>query len=122
MNKNGVVEKVEGTKVTVRIERDSSCGENCAMCNACPSKNMLITVDTDTPLSAGDRVKLETNTKYVLLSAFAVYIFPIILLIAGYAVHTLYLGLVLMVLSFTILLHVDKKINTKHLIKLSKVH
>lgn len=122
MNKNGVVEKVEGTKVTVKIQRDSSCGENCAMCNACPGKEMLVTVETDIPLQVGDSVRLETNTKTVLLSAFCVYILPIVLLIVGYALHTLYLGLILMVISFTILLQVDKKISKKHLIKLSKVH
>ena len=121
MNKNGVVEKVEGTKVTVKIQRDSSCGENCAMCNACPGKDMLVTIETDIPLQVGDSVRLETNTKTVLLSAFCVYILPIVLLIVGYALHTLYLGL-LMVISFTILLQVDKKISKKHLIKLSKVH
>ena len=65
MNKIGIIENVEGTKITVRIERDSSCGENCAMCNACPGKNMMITLDTDIKFSAGDKVKLETNTKYV---------------------------------------------------------
>lgn len=122
MNKIGIIENVEGTKITVQIERDSSCGENCAMCNACPGKNMMITLDTDIKFSTGDKVKLETNTKYVLLSAFIVYILPIILLIAGYAVHTLYLGLILMVISFIILFFIDKKINTKHLIKVSKVH
>lgn len=122
MNKNGIVENIDDNKVTVRIQRDSSCGENCAMCNACPGKNMMITVDTDIPLSKGDMVKLETNTKYVLLSAFAVYILPIILLIVGYACSTLYIGLVLMVFSFVILFFIDKKINTKHLIKVSKVH
>lgn len=122
MNKDGVVEKVEGTKVTVKIQRDSSCGENCAMCNACPGKEMLVTVETDIPLQVGDSVRLETNTKTVLLSAFCVYILPIVLLIVGYALHTLYLGLILMVISFTILLQVDKKISKKHLIKLSKVH
>ena len=122
MNKNGVVERVDGTKITVRIERDSSCGENCAICNACPSKNMLITVESDTKLSEGDKVKLETNTKYVLFSAFIVYILPILLLIVGYVVYTLYLGLVLMIFSFTILLRIDKKINIKRLIKVSKVH
>lgn len=122
MNKNGIVENIDGNKVTVRIQRDSSCGENCAMCNACPGKNMMITVDTDIPLLKGDMVKLETNTKYVLLSAFAVYILPIVLLIVGYVCSTLYVGLALMVISFIILFFIDKKINTKHLIKVSKVH
>ena len=122
MNKNGVVEKVEGTKVTVRIQRDSACGENCAMCNACPGKDMLVTIETDTKLASGDKVRLETNTKTVLLSAFCTYILPIVLLIIGYAIHTLYLGIILMIFSFTILLQVDKKLRKKHLIKLSKVH
>ncbi|MBQ7953298.1 MAG: SoxR reducing system RseC family protein [Clostridia bacterium] len=122
MNKNGIVKNIDGNKVTVKIQRDSACGENCAMCNACPGKNMLITVETDIKLSKGDKVRLETNAKTVLLSAFCVYILPIILLIVGYAVHTLYFGLILMIFSFTILLQVDKKISKKHLIKLSKVH
>ena len=122
MNKYGFVKKVEGTKITINIQRDSACGENCAMCNACPGKNMLITLESDLNLSEGDKVKLETNTKYVLLSAFCVYILPIVLIIVGYALYTLYLGLILMVLSFTILLQADKKLNTKHLINISKVH
>lgn len=122
MNKKGIVEKTNGNMVTVRIQRDSSCGENCAMCNACPSKNMLVNLYTDVPLSSGDTVRLETNAKYVLISAFCVYIVPIILLIAGYALANLYIGLICMALSFVILHFVDKKISTKHLIKVSKVH
>ncbi len=122
MNKIGIVENIEGTKITVKIQRDSACGENCAMCNACPGKDMLVTLESDLDLSEGDKVKLETNTKCVLLSAFCVYILPIVLLIVGYALYTLYLGIILMILSFTILLQADKKLNTKHLINISKVH
>ena len=122
MNKTGIVEKKEGSSVTVRIKRDSSCGENCAMCNACPGKNMTITINTDLHLSTGDTVKLETNTSYILLSAFCVYIVPLILLIVGYAISTIYIGLIFMVISFIILHFIDKKINTNYLIKVSKVH
>lgn len=122
MNKQGVVEKIEGNKVTIRVTRDSSCGENCAMCNACPGKNMLITLNTHIPLSVNDKVMIETNSKYVLTSAFMVYILPIILLIIGYATFTLYIGLIFMVSSFVILSFIDKKINTNYLIKLSKMH
>lgn len=122
MNKQGVVEKIEGNKVTIRVTRDSSCGENCAMCNACPGKNMLITLNTHIPLSVNDEVMIETNSKYVLTSAFMVYILPIILLIMGYATFTLYIGLIFMVSSFIILFFLDKKININYLIKLSKMH
>lgn len=122
MNKQGVVEKIDGNKVTIRITRDSSCGENCAMCNACPGKNMSVTLNTDIPLSINDKVTMETNSKYVLLSAFMVYILPIILLIAGYAAFKLYIGLAMMVISFIILFFIDKKINTNYIIKVSKVH
>ena len=82
---------------------------------------MLITLESDLNLSEGDKVKLETNTKYVLLSAFCVYILPIVLLIVGYALYTLYLGIILMILSFTIMLQADKMASKKRLIKLSKV-
>ena len=122
MNKIGIVENIEGTKITVKIQRDSACGENCAMCNACPGKDMLVTLESDLDLSEGDKVKLETNTKCVLLSAFCVYILPIVLLIVGYALYTLYLGIILMILSFTIMLQADKMLSKKRLIKLSKVH
>ena len=122
MNKQGVVEKVEGNNVTVKITRDSSCGENCAMCNACPGKNMHVTLKTDIPLSLNDRVLRETNSSRVLFWAFMVYILPIILLIVGYAIFTLYIGLAFMVISFVILFFFDKKLNKNQLIKLSKVH
>ena len=116
------MEDAKDNQVTILIERDSSCGENCTMCKTCPGKNLRITVYTETPLAKGDYVKLETNTKYVLLSAFIVYLLPIILLIAGYAVFTLYIGILFMTISFIFLFFIDKKINTKHLIKVSKVH
>ena len=122
MNKQGIVEKIDGNNVTIKITRDSSCGENCAMCNACPSKNMSITMITDIPLSVNDKVLMETNSKHILLWAFMVYILPIILLIAGYAIFTLYVGLILMVTSFVFLFIFDKKINKNKLLKLSKMH
>ncbi len=116
------MEKIDGNNVTIKITRDSSCGENCAMCNACPSKNMSITMITDIPLSVNDKVLMETNSKHILLWAFMVYILPIILLIAGYAIFTLYVGLILMVTSFVFLFIFDKKINKNKLLKLSKMH
>ncbi|MEE1042580.1 MAG: SoxR reducing system RseC family protein [Clostridia bacterium] len=122
MNKQGIVESIKGNEVTVRITRDSSCGENCAMCNACPGKNMLVTLNTDIPLSVNDKVSLQTNSKLVLWWAFAVYILPIILLILGYAIFTLYIGVLFMIISFIILFFTDKKINKNHMINISKVH
>ena len=122
MNKTGTVEFINGEYVSIKIKRDSSCGENCAMCNACPGKNMTVNLQTDKNLKVGDTVKLETNTKYILLSSFLVYIVPIILLIAGYAIANLYIGLICMVSSFVILHFIDKKISEKQLIKVSKVH
>lgn len=122
MNKQGIVESIKGNEVTVRITRDSSCGENCAMCNACPGKNMLVTLNTDIPLSVNDKVSLQTNSKLILWWAFAVYILPIILLILGYAIFTLYIGVLFMIISFIILFFTDKKINKNHMINISKVH
>ena len=122
MNKIGIVRNVDQGMATIQITRDSSCGENCAMCGLCFEKNMLITVNTDTTLVNGDLVSLETNTKYVLISAFYVYILPILMLIIGYAVTTLYIGISLMLISFIILYYADKKINKKNLIKVSKMH
>ncbi len=121
MKKNGIVESVDGSRVAIKITRDSSCGENCAMCNVCPGKDMTINILTEQNFSKGDKVKIETKAKDVLLSAFLIYILPIILLIVGYAIATLYIGLALMIISFVILLFADKKINTNYYIKVSKV-
>ena len=122
MNKQGIVEQVEGNKITIRITRDSACGENCAMCNACPGKNMLITLNSHLPLSVNDKVLLQTNSKLILWWAFATYILPIILLIVGYAFFTLYIGFIFMAISFITLYFFDKKINKNNAIKLSKMH
>ena len=122
MIKSGIVDSIENSKITIKIERDSSCGDNCAMCNACPGKEMFITTYTKENFNVGDYVRLETNTSLILLSAFLVYILPIILLIVGYVIISLYFGLALMVISFIILFIYDKKINIKHMVKVSKVH
>ena len=78
MTGEGIVVKLNGNTATVRIKRSSACGHDCGECNLC--KNPDIEVDILNPIGAkiGDRVKIGTDTRKVMLSAFVLYMLPIV--------------------------------------------
>ena len=86
MTGEGIVVKTNGNVATVKIKRSSACGHDCGECNLC--KNPDIEVDILNPIDAkiGDKVKIGTNTSKVLLSAFVLYMLPILGAFALYAV------------------------------------
>lgn len=83
MNKNGYIEKVSGNIATIRVKRDSACGDNCGNCNGC---NSIVLVEALNKINAkvGDKVEIELDSRTVINTAFIVYIIPIIALIIGY--------------------------------------
>lgn len=78
MTGEGIVVKLNGNTATVRIKRSSACGHDCGECNLCENPN--IEVDILNPIGAkiGDRVKIGTDTGKVMLSAFILYMLPLI--------------------------------------------
>ena len=109
-----VVEKINDN-AKVQFKRASACGENCAMCGGCEKLNSFVIAKNNVKADVGDTVILETNTKRVLVAAFAVYILPIVLGICGYAFFGAIIGIVLFFIPFAVLFLINKRIEEKYL-------
>lgn len=71
----------------VVVERLGICGGDCNGCNECKYEHLMKSV-VQNPIGAvrGQHVMIETPTKGVVRGALAIYVLPIVLLIAGYAI------------------------------------
>lgn len=71
----------------VVVERLGICGGDCNGCNECKYEHLMKSV-VQNPIGAvrGQYVMIETPTKGVVRGALAIYVLPIVLLIAGYAI------------------------------------
>ena len=79
MREEGVVKRELGELCEVIVRRKTACGDNCASCGgACKMKFQQVTAKNMLGAKAGDSVIIEMESKKVLLSAFLVYILPIL--------------------------------------------
>lgn len=88
ISKEGIVTGAAGTKAWVKTVRSKSC-ESCESKDSCSEaeKALEITIQVENSLNAkaGDRVIVGFKTAPLMKVSFMLYIFPIILLIAGAA-------------------------------------
>lgn len=87
----------------VECRRVSACGGNCAECGGCSDgKPQTMTVTAANPIGAkpGDQVVVTSSTGKVLTAVAAVYLLPLVMLIAGYCVWGLAAGLAGLILGF----------------------
>ena len=84
----------DGTATVVHI-RESACSGDCHKCSGCGAAKETIVFDAKNELGArvGDLVKVESATGPVLQAALVMYMLPIILFIAGYALGDILLGM-----------------------------
>ena len=85
MEQIGEVVELQGTKALVRIQRASSCGENCAQCEGgCKPTSTVVKATNGISAKVGDTVKIEMNSLAFMSLAFIGYILPIIICIITY--------------------------------------
>ena len=110
MTKLGFVREIKGNMAYVRFLRESACGGNCSSCGGCGTKPFDKWMENTLELNVGDKVEVETDNNKILLSAFMVYIFPLLLFfISAFSVSFLWgnfvgtiAGIVVFFLSFII--------------------
>ena len=92
MEQSGIVRSVEGEYAKVQIKRATAC-ESCSASHACLSCKKLAVVRcrNDAGAEPGDTVKLETPSSNVLLYAFCVFVFPIIVAFAAFIISSRFL-------------------------------
>jgi sigma-E factor negative regulatory protein RseC len=87
MEELGIVKQVLDQKVEVEIDPSNACG-NCANKSACHldengTKRTLV-ANSDLEVKTGDLVQIEVKTGNAIISAFLIFIFPILCLGCGY--------------------------------------
>lgn len=77
MEQVGTVKQIIGTQAVVLVRRASACGENCAHCKGgCTQTNITAKVENRAGADVGDVVKIETDTRRVILAAVLLYFVP----------------------------------------------
>ncbi len=85
MEQIGEVVELKGKKALVRIQRTSSCGENCAECEGgCKPTSSVVEAINGLSAKVGDTVKIQMNSVAFMSLAFIGYILPILICIITY--------------------------------------
>ena len=88
MTQEAVVTKLlPGGMAEVAVKRTTACGGNCRSCESCVFQNELKTPAVNRiDAKPGQKVLIESQTSRIFKAAFLVYVFPLVLFLAGYLV------------------------------------
>ena len=78
MTGTGTVVKLQDNNAVVKVPRASACGHDCGECRLCDNPDIEAVVENPIGAKVGDRVKICQSTSKILISAFLVYLLPII--------------------------------------------
>lgn len=74
-------------RADIILIRESACSGDCHKCSGCGAAKETMIVPADNPIKAevGDFVMLKSDTASVMKAVFAVYLIPLVLFFAGFA-------------------------------------
>ena len=109
-----------GTALVICI-RESACSGDCHKCSGCGAAKESILLTADNPIGAGvgDLVNLRSETGPVLKAAMVLYIMPLVLFFAGYALAAVLncsgalFGALAFVLSIVLIVIYDRRMAKK---------
>ena len=110
----------DGTAQVVCV-RESACSGDCHKCSGCGAAKEVILLTADNPIGAGrgDLVNLRSETAPVLKAAAVLYMLPLVLFFAGYALATVLglsgalAGCLAFVLSVVLIIVYDRRMAKK---------
>ena len=110
----------DGTALVVHV-RESACSGDCHKCSGCGAAKETILLKANNPIGAarGDLVRLESASGPVLKAAVVLYLLPMVLFFAGYAVgdalwqQGALAGCLAFVLSIALVVLYDRRIGKK---------
>ncbi|MBN2880025.1 MAG: SoxR reducing system RseC family protein [Clostridia bacterium] len=86
----GVVKEIKDNRVTVIFRRSSACGK----CEACgllkETGEMFLEFDYEEQVEKGEAVGVYVDEKFFLLSAFLLYGIPLVMLLAGIGISSIF--------------------------------
>lgn len=115
-----VVKTGEDGMATVLHIRESACSGDCHKCSGCGAAKEKMLFEAANPIGArvGDMVKVESETGPVLKAAVVMYMVPMLLFFAGYAIGAIWnvgalVGCLAFVLSICLAVVYDRKVVRK---------
>ena len=77
-------------RADIILVRESACSGDCHKCSGCGAQKETMIVTADNPIRAevGDFVTLTSDTSTVMKAVVAVYLVPLVLFFAGFALGT----------------------------------
>ena len=86
----GIVAENKGNISKVKIVRGSMCGESCGSCNLCGKRETFVYALNTAGAEKNDRVLIEMESSSGLKAAFLVYGMPLIILVLGIVLITVF--------------------------------
>ena len=109
----------DGTATVIHI-RESACSGDCHKCSGCGAAKEAILLEAANPIGAkpGDLVTVESETGPVLKAAVVMYMLPMVLFFAGYAVGAAFdqgalIGCLAFLISIGLAVVYDRKVVKK---------
>ncbi|MCI5724441.1 MULTISPECIES: SoxR reducing system RseC family protein [Fusobacterium] len=85
MENKGIVTKINGNKVSIKLYKSSSCS-HCSQCSEASKYGKDFEFKIDRAVNLGDLVTLEISEKDVIKAATIAYVMPPIFMILGYII------------------------------------
>lgn len=109
----------DGSATVIHV-RESACSGDCHKCSGCGAAKEAILLDAKNPIGAkpGDLVTIESETGPVLKAAMVMYMLPMVLFFAGYALGAVWqqgplVGCLAFVASIGLAVVYDRKVVKK---------
>ena len=109
----------DGSATVIHV-RESACSGDCHKCSGCGAAKEAILLDAKNPIGAkpGDLVTIESETGPVLKAAMVMYMLPMVLFFAGYALGAVWqqgslVGCLAFVASIGLAVIYDRKVVKK---------
>ena len=111
--------RADGSATVIHV-RESACSGDCHKCSGCGAAKEAILLDAKNPIGAkpGDLVTIESETGPVLKAAMVMYMLPMVLFFAGYALGAVWqqgplVGCLAFVASIGLAVVYDRKVVKK---------
>ncbi len=85
MRETGAIISISGKTATIQLSRGAQC-DGCNLCSAFGENNMKLEALNKIGARVGDLVEVDVEPQQVVKSSMIMFIFPLIMMIAGYFV------------------------------------
>lgn len=130
--KGKIVEIVDSSTAKIMVFRHTSC-QNCGACHLSEIPEVVVEAENKVNAQLGNIVEVNMETQNVLSAAFIMYVIPLFILVMGILignqiftsekgeVYSIFLGFVLLAISYLIIRQNEHKFSKKYKAVITKI-